>query len=112
MKGNTMKTNTPAPKLHTCAVCNETGSCGAKWNFFVNDEKVPKRVHRPCGELLQKSAPEGVRTTLVPSRELRDEWRAKRLAQTFWGNAFANAKPIKAPATSVASPQSAPALAT
>jgi hypothetical protein len=105
-----MRTNT-TPQLHTCAVCKQTGSVGAKWNFFVGDSQVPQRVHKPCGEMLQKSAPEGVRTALVPSRELREEWRTKRLTQGFWDTAFANAKPIKAPATPVATPQLAPALA-
>lgn len=81
--------------LHTCVVCKQTGSVGAKWLFFVGDAKVPERVHKPCGEMLQKSAPEGVRTNLVPSRELREEWRERRLTQDFWGKAFANAKPLK-----------------
>ena len=99
------------PNLHACAVCKQTGSVGAKWNFFVGEEKVPQRVHKPCGEMLQKSAPEGVRTALVPSRELREEWRTRRMTQGFWNAAFANAKPIKAPATPVASPQPAPAIA-
>lgn len=71
---------------------------------------MPQRVHKPCGEMLQKSAPEGVRTALVPSRELREEWRNKRMTQGFWDAAFANAKPIKAGATSVASPQPGPTL--
>lgn len=105
-----MRTNT-TPQLHTCAFCKQTGSVGAKWNFFIGDSQVPQRVHKPCGEMLQKSAPEGVRTALVPSRELREEWRTKRLTQGFWDTAFTNAKPIKAPATPVVMPQPAPALA-
>ena len=98
---------TVSTNLHTCAVCKQTGKVGAKWNFFIGDSKTPQRVHKPCGEMLQKSAPEGVRTTLVPSRELREEWRSKRMTQTFWDSAFANAKPIKA-ATTVVLPQEAP----
>ena len=104
-----MKNNT-APKLHVCAVCKQTGSVGAKWNFFIGDSQTPQRVHKPCGEMLQKSAPEGVRTALVPSPQLREEWRTKRLTQGFWDTAFANAKPIKAGAAPVALPQPAPAL--
>lgn len=107
---NQNQTQSVVTNLHTCAVCKQTGKVGAKWNFFVGDSKVPQRVHKPCGELLQKSAPEGVRTALVPSRELREEWRNKRMTQGFWDTAFANAKPIKAPATPVALPQSAPTL--
>ena len=86
-------------QLHTCAVCKQTGKVGAKWNFFIGDSKTPQRVHKPCGEMLQKSAPEGVRTALVPSRELREEWRERRLAKDFWGKAFTNAKPIKVAVT-------------
>lgn len=106
----TMKNNKQnrVPVLHVCAVCKVTGSVGAKWNFFVGDSQVPQRVHKPCGELLQQSAPKDVRTALIPSRELRDEWRAKRLAQDFWGKAFAEAKPLK---SSVAAARAQPAPA-
>jgi hypothetical protein len=109
MKNNQTQNQTPI--LHVCAVCKQTGSVGAKWNFFVGDSKVPQRVHKPCGEMLQKSAPAGVRTSLIPSPQLRDEWRAKRLAKGFWDTAFANAKPIAKPATPVAILEPAPALA-
>jgi hypothetical protein len=109
----TMK-NQPAQtvnnNLHTCVVCKQTGKVGAKWNFFIGDSNKPQRVHKPCGEMLQKSSPEGVRTALVPSPELREEWRNKRMTQNFWDNAFANAKPLKASATPVALPQEAPTL--
>ena len=110
MKNNQNNGNA-VPNLHACAVCKQTGNVGAKWNFFVGDSQVPQRVHKPCGEMLQASAPEGVRTTLVPSPQLRDEWRAKRLAKGFWDTAFANAKPIAKPATPVAILEPAPALA-
>jgi len=80
--------------LTTCAVCNQTGSCGAKWLFFIEGQPQPKQVHKPCGEMLLKSAPEGVKARLVPSRELREEWRTKRLTQDFWGKAFDKAKPL------------------
>jgi hypothetical protein len=88
--------------LHTCAVCKQTGGVGAKWLLFIED--AHQRVHKPCGELAMRSAPEGVRTQLVPSRELREEWRERRLAQDFWGKAFANAKPLK-PSAAHAAPQ-------
>lgn len=59
--------------------------------------------------MLQKSAPEGVRTALVPSRELREEWRERRLTQDFWGKAFQNAKPLKPAATPAVPPENLPA---
>jgi hypothetical protein len=108
-----MRTNT-TPQLHTCAVCNETGKQGAMWNFFVGDSQIPTRVHKPCGELLAVQAGTGVRTAIVPSPALREQWKKERLARQakkLWDTAFANAKPIKAPAAPVAMPQSAPALA-
>ena len=111
MKNTTTATTVTVPTLHTCAVCKQTGKVGAKWNFFIGDSQTPQRVHKPCGEMLQKSAPEGVRTALVPSRELREEWREKRLAQGFWNTAFANAKPLVKPATKVVEAEPAPALA-
>ena len=95
--------------LHTCAACNQTGSCGAKWLLYVEGQSQPKLVHKPCGELMIAGAPQGVKAKLVPSRQLREEWRNKRLTQTFWDKAFANAKPIKARGASVPRPQSAPA---
>ncbi len=88
--------------LPVCTVCKTTGKMGAKWNFFVGDSQTPQRVHKPCGEMLQKSAPEGVRTALVPSPALREEWRTQRLARSvkgFWDEAFAKAKPLAKPAT-------------
>lgn len=96
-----MKTNTsPTPKLTACEGCGQTGSMGAKWLLYVDGQPQPKLVHRPCGEVLVKSAPEGVKARLVPSRQLRDEWQSKRMAANFWGKAFENAKPLK-PATEV-----------
>ena len=99
MKNTTTAPTTTVSTLHTCAVCKQTGSVGAKWNFFIGDSQTPQKVHKPCGEMLQKSAPEGVRTALIPSPGLRDEWRKERLARqakSLWDTAFADAKPIKA----------------
>ena len=88
--------------LCTCAVCNQTGKVGAKWLLYIDGQSQPRKVHKPCGEMLLKSAPEGVKARLVPSRELREEWRERRLAANFWDNAFKNAKPLKPTAASVA----------
>jgi|SRR3989344_7482738 len=107
---NSNNTKTQTATLHTCVVCKQTGKVGARWNFFIGDSQTPQRVHKPCGEMLQKSAPEGVRTVLVPTRELREEWRNKRMTQTFWDNAFTSAKPLKAQTTPVVAPDPAPAL--
>jgi len=112
MKNTTTAANSTST-LPVCAVCKQTGSCGAMWNFFVGDSQTPTRVHKPCGELFQKQAPEGVRTALIPSLALREIWRKQRLAKQakrLWDTAFANAKPIKAVAAPVALPQPAPAL--
>lgn len=95
--------------LHTCAVCKQTGKHGAGWLLFIED--AHQRVHKPCGEMVIKTAPEGVRTRLVPSRELREEWRERRLAQDFWGKAFANAKPLKPAAQSPSLVTPAPIVA-
>ena len=115
MKNNTTATTaTSTPNLPVCAVCKETGRQGALWNFFVGDSQTPTRVHKPCGELLQKQAPEGVRTALVPSPTLREEWRKQRLAKQakgLWDTAFANARPLAKPAVQPAICEPAPALA-
>ena len=97
--------------LHVCARCGQTGKDGARWNFFVGDSQTPQRVHKPCGEMLQESAPKDVRTALIPSPQLRQEWREKRLSKGFWNTAFANAKPLEKSATPVAAPELAPAIA-
>lgn len=95
MKNSTNQNQTITSKLHVCAGCGQTGGVGAKWLLYVDGQQQPKLVHRPCGEVLVKSAPEGVKARLVPSRQLRDEWQSKRMAQNFWGEAFGNAKLLK-----------------
>ena len=96
---NNANTNTV---LTTCTVCKQTGSCGAKWLFYVGEHSQPNQVHTPCGEMLLRSAPAGVKAKLVPSRVLREEWRTKRLTQDFWDSAFGKATPLRAKATLVA----------
>lgn len=107
-------TSVSTPSLTVCAVCKTQGKRGALWNFFVGDSQTPTRVHKPCGEQLQQQAPQGVRTALVPSPALREEWRKERLARQakgLWDRAFANATPLAKPATKVAVSEPAPALA-
>lgn len=81
---------------HVCVFCGNTGSRGALWVLEVGGNT--NRVHKPCGETLAKHAPEGVSTKLVPSRELRSEWRAEREqreARAFWEKKFAQAAPLR-----------------
>jgi len=80
--------------LNTCAVCNQTGGVGAKWLLYIEGSNTPRLVHRPCGETALQNAPEGVKGKVVPSRQLQEEWRSKRLARGFWDKAFAEAKPM------------------
>lgn len=103
MKNTTQTKTTVNPKLHVCAGCNETGGVGAKWLLYVEGQPQPKLVHKPCGEVLVKSAPEGVKARLVPSRQLRDEWQSKRMANNFWSAAFQSAKLLK-PAITASKP--------
>lgn len=80
-----------------CAFCHVAGSRGAKWNLVVNKETI--QVHKPCGEKLVAQAPAGSSVKLVPSRELRDEWRVERetrQARTFWTEKFQKARTVPA----------------
>lgn len=101
-----MKPTSSTPKLHVCEGCGKTGGVGAKWLLYIDGQPQPKMVHKPCGESLMATAPEGVKTNLVPSRQLREEWRTKRMAQSFWGAAFKDAKPLKPTAQPVSKPVS------
>jgi hypothetical protein len=94
MKNSNNQTQT-TPKLHVCEGCKQTGSVGAKWLLYVDGNPHPKLVHKPCGTLLLKSAPAGVRARLVPTRQLQEEWRVERMAKSFWGDAFTSARPLK-----------------
>ncbi|MBP6858578.1 MAG: hypothetical protein KBC33_01965 [Candidatus Pacebacteria bacterium] len=93
-----MKPTTPTqttPKLHVCEGCKQTGSVGAKWLLYEDGNPHPRLVHKPCGTLLLKSAPKGVKARLVPTRQLQEEWRVERMAKSFWGAAFTSARPLK-----------------
>lgn len=94
MKNSTNQTKTTT-NLHVCAGCGQTGGVGAKWLLYVDGNPQPQMVHKPCGEVLVKSAPPKMNARLVASRQLRDEWRMERMAKNFWGAAFNNAKPLK-----------------
>lgn len=109
MKNSTNQTITS--KLHVCAGCGQTGGVGAKWLLYVDGNPQPKMVHKPCGEVLVKSAPPEVNARLIPSRQLRDEWRMGRMAKNFWGAAFNNAKPLK-PKPAPAAQEQKPVLMT
>jgi hypothetical protein len=53
------------------------------------------RVHKPCGQKLVETAPEGTEVKLYPSKELlrkfADERRARDV-QAFWKQKFATAR--------------------
>ena len=76
-----------------CALCRTTGQYGAQWIAKVDNEDL--RVHRPCGDRLAKTAPEGTEVKIFPSPELREIFREKareREVQAFWKEKFAAAR--------------------
>lgn len=87
-------TKTAQPKKldgPACAVCNREG---AMWLLKVGDN-TPVRVHRPCGNDAQKSAPKGVRVQVFASRALRDVWNRKNATRNFWEKQLAGFKPTE-----------------
>jgi len=73
-------------KLEVCTFCRNTGTHGARWVLKIGNDR--QLVHKPCGQKLADSAPEGVKVALFPSKELSDEFRAQR----FWKQRFAEAE--------------------
>lgn len=81
---------------HVCSFCRNTGKQGAEWLLKVPGE-ADRRVHKPCGDNAISHAPQGVKAMLVPSPELKAQWRAvrdERAARAFWTEKFAQAKPL------------------
>lgn len=82
--------------LDVCAFCHNTGKNGAQFILCVG--AAEHRVHKPCGETLAKSAPEGTEVRLVHWSVRRNERRAQReqtdqeLVQSFWADKFAAAE--------------------
>lgn len=76
-----------------CAVCRNTGHHGAQWVARIGNDEM--RVHKPCGQKLVETAPEGTEVKLYPSKELlrkfADERRARDV-QAFWKQKFATAR--------------------
>lgn len=107
----TTSTSVPTtPKLHTCAICKQTGGSGANWLLLI-EGKPGQRVHRPCGNNALKAAPAGVKAELNPAKEQKELWRKEREernARSFWDEVFSNAKPLKAAPTPVVVPSPAP----
>lgn len=69
-----------------CGLCGKVGANGAKWLIETSDGKIAY-VHKPCGEKLVATAPPEAKARLLPSRELKAEWAAKRVerqAKDFW----------------------------
>lgn len=97
---NSNQTTATTPVLNLCEVCKETGKYGAQWLVYIEGQSKPVQVHKPCGETLVKSAPEGVTAKVVPSRELRELWnqqRQEKSAKSFWDQRFSQAKPLLKP---------------
>ena len=76
-------------QLHVCVFCRNTGKHGAQWILYIGTEPHP--VHRPCGEELKKSAPEGAQVRLMPCKELAQRQRA----QSFWSKNFNGKAPAR-----------------
>lgn len=75
-----------------CAVCRTTGKQGAEWVAQVGSDRL--HVHKPCGQRLAETAPDGVAVKLSPSQELRESWKQQareRQVRDFWKGKFASA---------------------
>jgi hypothetical protein len=80
--------------MNTCEVCGQKGQNGAQWLVIVAGF-APRRVHRPCGDKALKQAPEGTKAKVIPSKELRMQWRDQKQVKSFWEGKFAEAKALK-----------------
>ncbi|MDO8492320.1 MAG: hypothetical protein Q7S34_01605, partial [bacterium] len=69
-------------ELKVCVFCRHTGTRGAQWVLYIGTE--PHFVHKPCGEELKKSAPEGAQVRLVAGKELAQKFRVSN----FWKENF------------------------
>lgn len=82
---------------NVCELCKTTGANGAQWLVKTADGKTV-RVHKPCGQTLVESAPVAEGAKLVPSPELKAQWKAKkaeRQARDFWTSKFPKLLEIK-----------------
>ncbi len=78
---------------HVCSVCRKTGHTGAEWVAQIGNDRI--RVHKPCGQRLAETAPEGTGVKISPSPELRRTWenqRREREVRNFWEQKFATAR--------------------
>ncbi len=69
-------------QLRVCAFCRNTGTRGAQWILYIGTNS--HRVHKPCGEKLKETAPKEARVSLIPGKELAQQFRAAN----FWKNNF------------------------
>lgn len=79
-----------------CQLCRTVGGNGAQWIAHVDGEKL--RVHKPCGLALKKSAPEGTTVEIVPSFELKEQFKKEaqeRRVRSFWAQKFQKARPLR-----------------
>lgn len=80
-----------------CELCKRVGANGAQWLVKTADGKTVK-VHKPCGQTLVESAPVAAGAKLVPSPELKAQWKAKRAerqVRDFWASKFPKLLEIK-----------------
>ena len=89
---------------HVCSFCRNPKSSSAEWLISVSGTE--RRVHKPCGEKALALAPSGVKAKVIPSRELRERWKAEKAAKAFWEEKFSHAEVAKARKSP--SPQPAP----
>jgi hypothetical protein len=76
-------------KMQTCARCGQAGKNGAKFVLLVDDEETA-RVHKFCGDLLAKSAPEGATVKVVHVAEFR-ALQQELSVRKFWKEKFQKA---------------------
>jgi len=91
-------------QLKVCTFCRHTGTRGAEWVLYIGTE--PHFVHKPCGEKLKATAPQGAQVRLMPGKELAQKFRA----DSFWKQNF-RGKPLAREETAKKFPAEAPASA-
>jgi hypothetical protein len=81
--------------MKICVFCQNTGKNGAEWLLAIAGHES-QRVHKPCGEKLLASVPEGLKAAVQPSPELRRQWQAERQekedanrTKSFWAGKLA-----------------------
>ena len=74
-----------------CSLCRRPGARWVARLHYGDGRKETVAVHRPCGKALAEMAPKEVRVDIIPSDELRQEWR-ERQARAFWSQKLQEAQ--------------------